>query len=721
MQMMEDAKIKKRDMLIPVLLCLLFITSCFAFLIYMTQKNEREKVTYFYSAAQQNQLTLKSRMEDDLRILTELAMSFSTGNLQDKDYIRSVINKINKENQGLEIVYSDKADQKVPDDIDTYYKVDVTDEEDKSVGMLYVKNSGEILRNITDTMILAGEGIFAILDRQGKVIAGSNKAFYEVSRENRERSLVLDAIKKNKKIFFNMKSRGRKRQTVVMIPLGLNDWYVLNVFPEPTLHSRYMEMAVGIGIMILLSSGLFLSFFHRQVKIINRNQEALLELAYRDSLTGSRNFLSFKREMERLLQTEEITTYAVWYCDIKKFKFINDILGYEEGDRVLKSLSRLFRDYGGSNTLFCRIAGDNFAGLYKYQSREEMEEWFYKLVDLFQNRYLPLNQKIPMELCIGVHCLEEEDWNLSVDQIVDKANIAQMDVKNRPGNQFGFYNKEIRNRVLLESELESEIDCALRNREFKIFLQPKISIQDGNRIVGGEVLVRWENPRKGTIPPGQFVPLMERDGKIILLDRYMFEMACQWLQNYLKSGGKPINLAINVSKIGMLREDFVDFYAKIKEKYQIPDGLLELEFTETVLLNDDVMFNSLVTSLKSKGFICALDDFGSGYSSLNLLKNLKIDVLKLDIMFFRKSRDITRDRIVISNVINMAKELQIKTIAEGVEYVETVDFLKASGCDMIQGYVFARPMSAEMFEKTLSRKDGDQLTPVDIGEEGVKI
>ncbi|WP_394527078.1 EAL domain-containing protein [Lacrimispora sp. JR3] len=721
MQMMEDAKIKKRDMLIPVLLCLLFITNCFAFLIYMTQKNEREKVTYFYSAAQQNQLTLKSRMEDDLRILKELAKSFSTGNLQDKDYIRSVINKINKENQGLEIVYSDKTDQKVPDDVDTYYKVDVTDEEDKSVGMLYVKNSGEILRNITDTMILAGEGIFAILDRQGKVIAGSNKAFYEVSRENRERSLVLDAIKKNKKIFFNMKSRGRKRQTVVMIPLGLNDWYVLNVFPEPNLHSRYMEMAVGIGIMILLSSGLFLSFFHRQVKIINRNQEALLELAYRDSLTGSRNFLSFKREMERLLQTEEITTYAVWYCDIKKFKFINDILGYEEGDRVLKSLSRLFRDYGGSNTLFCRIAGDNFAGLYKYQSREEMEEWFYKLVDLFQNRYLPLNQKIPMELCIGVHCLEEEDWNLSVDQIVDKANIAQMDVKNRPGNQFGFYNKEIRNRVLLESELESEIDCALRNREFKIFLQPKISIQDGNRIVGGEVLVRWENPRKGTIPPGQFVPLMERDGKIILLDRYMFEMACQWLQNYLKSGGKPINLAINVSKIGMLREDFVDFYAKIKEKYQIPDGLLELEFTETVLLNDDVMFNSLVTSLKSKGFICALDDFGSGYSSLNLLKNLKIDVLKLDIMFFRKSRDITRDRIVISNVINMAKELQIKTIAEGVEYVETVDFLKASGCDMIQGYVFARPMSAEMFEKTLSRKDGDQLTPVDIGEEGVEI
>ncbi len=716
MQKMEDAKIKKRDMLIPVLLCLLFITSCFAFLIYMTQKNEQEKVTYFYSAAKQNQLTLKSRMEEDLQILKGIAMSFEIGEIHDENHIKNVINKINEDNQGLEIGYSDNGDQKAQGHFDDYYKVDVLAGEDNSIGMLYVKNSDEVLRNITNTMVLAGEGFFAILDRHGKVIAGSNKAFYAVSGEIRERNRVLESIKKNEQVSFDMRSRDKKRQMVVMIPLGLNDWYVLNVFPEPNLHTRYMEMAVGIGIMILLSSGLFLSFFYRQFKIINQNQEALLELAYRDSLTGSRNFTSFKREMERMLRTEEITTYAVWYCDIKKFKFINDILGYEEGDRVLRSLANLFRDYGGPETLFCRIAADNFAGLYKYKSREEMQVWFNKLVDLFQNRYLPLNRKIPMELCMGVYCIEAVDRELSVDHIVDRANIAQKEIKSQPGNPFGFYNKEIRNRVLLESELESEIDRALRNREFKIFLQPKISIQDGNRITGGEVLVRWENPRKGTIPPGQFIPLMERDGKIVLLDRYMFEMACQWLQGYLKAGRRPLNLAINVSKIGMLREDFVDFYARVKEKYQIPDGLLELEFTETVLLNDDVMFNSLVTSLNSKGFVCSLDDFGSGYSSLNLLKNLKIDVLKLDIMFFRKSTDVIRERIVISNIINMAKELNIKTIAEGVEYVETVDFLKSAGCDLIQGYVFAKPMSIEMFEKTLSEKSGDCLTPVDTGE-----
>ena len=323
-------------------------------------------------------------------------------------------------------------------------------------------------------------------------------------------------------------------------------------------------------------------------------------------------------------------------------------------------------------------------------------------------------KRLPWSCAWASYCMEEDDRELSIEQIVNRANIAQKHVKSQPGNQFGFYNKEIRNKVVYESELESEIDKGIRNREFKPFIQPKVSIQKGNRIAGGEVLVRWENPRKGTIPPGLFIPLMERDGKIVKLDRYMFEVACQWLHNYLKTGREPINLAVNVSKIGILREDFVDFYGRVKEKYQIPDGLLELEFTETVMLNDDAVFSGLVSRLHKKGFVCSLDDFGSGYSSLNLLKNLPIDVLKLDIMFFRKSTDIKRERIVISNIINMAKELQMKTIAEGVEYVETVDFLTAAGCDVIQGYVFAKPMPVEAFDEMLLMKNGEALMPEDV-------
>jgi diguanylate cyclase (GGDEF)-like protein len=714
---MEDWNMKQKNMLIPVLLCLTFTISCLLFLIYMMEKNEQEKNTYFYNAAKQNQSTIKSRLEEELEILSGLSVSLGLGGIHSIDGINSIIDKINEGNPSMKIGFIDNNSQNSEDRFQNYCKVTVRDDSDHAIGMIYIKNSGEILNNIVGTMALAGEGLLVIFDKQGKEIAVSNQTFYSTADTPKIRTQIQQIIKANKQTFFTIRAKDREKQTVVVMPLGVNDWYLLNVFPQPNFYNRYLEMTIGVGVMILLSCGLFLSFFYRQFLIISKNQKTLVKLAYGDSVTGTRNYSSFKHEMEKRLRKEKAETYAVWYCDIKKFKFMNEILGYEEGDRVLISLANLFRDYGGSDTLYCRISADNFAGLYKYKTREEMEEWFQKLVTLFQNHYLPFNKKIPMELSMGAYCIEETDVEeLSIDQIVDKANIAQKNVKSLPGNPFGFYNKEIRNRVLFESELESEIDRALRNQEFKIFIQPKISIQEENRIVGGEALVRWENPRKGTIPPGQFIPILERAGKIVLLDRYMFEKSCQWLHDYLEAGRSPINIAVNVSKIGMLREDFVDFYGEIKDKYKIPDGLLELEFTETVLLNDDTMFNSLVTRLNEKGFVCSLDDFGSGYSSLNLLKNLKIDVLKLDIMFFRKSSDITRERIVISNIINMAKELKIKTIAEGVEYVETVDFLKAAGCDVIQGYVFAKAMPIKVFEQMLIEKENEHIIPVDTGE-----
>lgn len=715
MQKMEEWDRKQKNMLIPVLLCLSFIIGCFSILIYMMGKNEQEKVAYFFSAAKQNQLIMKGRLEEELTILNGLAVSFGSGGIYSEERINQIIHTINREDPSMDIGFIGVAGKSATKSLEDYFKVTVRDHNNEPIGTLYANNYNEILSNITSTMALA-EGLYVILDHTGKKIGGSQHIYELVESETKLRTQVSQAISTREETCFQIKTQN-KNQMVVMTPLGINGWYLLNVLPEPNLHTRYLEMAIGAGIMILISCGLFLCYLYRQFLTINKNQETLAKLAYRDSITGTRNYASFKQEMEKRLRKEKKETYAVWYCDIKKFKFMNDILGYEEGDRVLISLANLFRDYGGPDTLYCRISADNFAGLYKYKTREDMEEWFQKLVDVFQSRYLPFNKKIPMEISMGVYCIEETDVEqLSIDQIVDRANIAQKNIKGLPGNPFGFYNKEIRNRVLFESELESEIDLALRSQEFKIFVQPKISIQTGNQIVGGEVLVRWENPRKGTIPPGQFIPLMERDGKIVLLDRYMFEKSCEWLSNYIKSGRPPVSIAVNVSKIGMLREDFVDFYGEVKNKYQIPDGLLELEFTETVLLNDDAMFNRLVTRLNEKGFICSLDDFGSGYSSLNLLKNLKIDVLKLDIMFFRKSNDISRERIVISNIINMAKELKIKTIAEGVEYVETVEFLKAAGCDVIQGYVFAKAMSVEAFELMLYEKENVYLVPADAGE-----
>ncbi len=705
----DENRIGKFDMAIPVLLWLFLIICCLSFLIYRIQKNEKENNDYYYSAARQNQFTVKSRIEGDIHLLQTIAAGFSG---MDSDHARQlpeIINRMNFSMEGMKIEYSEKLDWSRLDREDSYFNVLIRGKNNQPLGYLYTGNARDLLKQILNTQTLAGDGICAVFDNRGCLVASAGNR--DTADWNNIKNKIYDMITNNQQTSSELNFLENNHELAVLIPLDYNDWYLLNVFSESGFQDRYMETAVGLGIMILISSSLFFVFFYKQYRTIAANQKTLVNIAYTDSLTRSRNFHSFKKEAERILRTADLKSYAVWYCDIKKFKFINDVLGYEEGDRILIEIAGLLQKCSGQNSLFCRVSADNFVGLYQYETRVELKNCFQKLIEEFRLKELSYNKRIATELCMGVYFLEEEDRNVSIDTIVNRANIAQKYIKNLPGNQFGIFNKEMWDKVVDESELESEMEGAIERQEFRIFIQPKVSIQMNDEIVGGEVLVRWENPRKGTILPGQFIPIMERDEKIIMLDRYMFERSCQWFHQYLKSGSKPINLAVNVSKVGILRDDFVDYYGSIKEKYEIPDGLLELEFTETVMLTDDIVFNSLVARLHEKGFICSLDDFGAGYSSLNLLKNLSIDIVKLDIMFFRKSSDIRRERIVISNIIHMAKELQIKTIAEGVEYTETVEFLKTAGCNIVQGYVFARPMPVESFEKLL--KETVILVPQD--------
>lgn len=319
-----------------------------------------------------------------------------------------------------------------------------------------------------------------------------------------------------------------------------------------------------------------------------------------------------------------------------------------------------------------------------------------------------------INLSMGFYCPESQDSDdVSINDMVNRANMAQKACKMLPGNQYCFFTDEIRLHALNETAIETEGKAGIQRGQFVPYFQPKINIQHGNRLVGAEVLARWIHPKKGLISPGEFIPVFEKAGLIVELDRYMFEEACKWLRNSLDKGYPQVNLAINVSRLGLLQQDFLDFYSKVKEQYQIPDHLLELEFTESLVFGDDEMFYNLVRELQSRGFVCSLDDFGSGYSSLNILKNLPVNILKLDILFFRESVDTQRERIVVSNIINMAKELNIKTIAEGVETLDSAEFLTRAGCDIVQGFVFEKPMPSADFSRLLLDMEGKAFIPRD--------
>ena len=733
MSLSTSSKNHIRDRLLPVVLCLCFIACSLLFLVHMIIKSQQENVAYLYNAANQTKTSLLKQIEGDLQTIEGLAVSLKDQEIADEEKLLAILKDINDRNAFIRMGYADVegntwlvdisgetytlnigemdffrramggensisntfVDPERENSYVNYYGSPMRNRDGEITGVLCAVHSAVVLREIIDSSLLRGAGYSNILDRNGDYVLKSIKTFDgDIIPENKQK--IVDIIQNGGTGNLILKDRNDTRQMLAVLPLIDGQWYLVSMVPVNVLRASYIETAFGIMVIIVVACCIFIWMMTRQRIMAAKGQKMLMSLAYRDSLTGLRNFDGFKLEAKNIVKDGEITSYVLWYGDIKKFKFINDILGYREGDRILKLLADYLERVESDESITCRVSADNFAGLCKCRNNEEMDQGIRAVLQAMEKS--GIKTKTVMEIPMGAYRLRPGDLNQSIDVLMNYANMAHKKAKDMAGSCCVFYDDGIRNLAIEDSLLEAEAEEALKNGEFKAYMQPKVNIQNGNLLVGAEMLVRWISPEKGMISPGRFIPLFEKSERIVMLDRYMFEKACQWFGDYLSHGGRPVNIAVNVSKVGILRPDFMEYYSAIKNKYHIPDGLLELEFTESVASSDIDIFTELVTKLQELGFICSLDDFGSGYSSLNLLKNLPIDVLKLDILFFQNSRDLRRERIVVSNFINLARELHIKTIAEGVEKRDTVEFLKSTGCDVVQGFVFSKPMPLEEFD-----------------------
>ena len=740
MAMSDRSRRRLWDAGLPLLLSICFIASSLLFLVHMIMKNQQENVEYLLDSSNQKKISILKQIEGDIQTLEGLAIVLGEMEAVDKENLMPLLEDVNDQNAFIRMGFAgpdgeawlvdvngavyqrnikdmeffrealkgnNNVSDIVPDDQKenhyiNYYGVTMRNASGEVKGVLCAVHSADVLRSTIDAPVLNGQGFSDIVDANGTYILRSiNDLAADLLPE--DQVPIGDAAGKENGVPFTVIDRTGRKQMAVLIPLLEERWFLLSMVPQHVLRARYIETAMGIMAIIAVACCLFALFLARQRILVTRNQKMLMNLAYWDSLTGLRNYDGFKMEVKSLLPGENLSSFVVWYGDLKKFKFINDILGYAEGDKILMDIAGYLRQFENKESIICRISADNFAGI----TRCEGEEW---LIGVFREvqKYLKNSERqIFLDLSVGFYRLCPGDETLSVDVLVNYANMARRVAKERPGSSYAFYDSQLKSREIEESMMEAEAEKALAAGEFQVYMQPKVDIQNENRLSGAEALVRWISPFKGMIPPNRFIPLFEKSDRIIMLDRYMFQQTCKWYQGYLEDGGRPLSIAVNVSKVGLLQKDFVEYYSRVKESCQIPDGLLELEFTEGVLLNDTEMFYNLVRELQTHGFTCSLDDFGSGYSSLNLLKDLPIDVLKLDILFFRKSRDMERERIVVSSFIHMAKELRIKTIAEGVETIDSVEFLRDSGCDVIQGYVFAKPMPLEEFNR-LAREQGEE-------------
>lgn len=737
----DNRKKDLKDMLLPVILCACFIASSIIFLVQMVSKSQRENVAYLYDAANQTRTSILKQIEGDWQTLDGLAVSLRDLVIVDENQIMAILKDINQENAFIRMGYADvegnarmvdmegavhevnlkgmeffeaalRGEKSISDTfIDPqeeggyvhYFGVRVIGTDGRVHGVLCAVHSAAVLREVIDAPVLKGSGYSNLLDEHGDYVLKTIKTFDgDILPDNKEK--IAAVIESRGTGDFILTDRSGVRQMLVVLPVIKGQWYQVSMVPVNVLRSSYIQTAVGIMAIIVVACCLFIWLMRRQRQMSVANQKMLMKLAYSDSLTGMRNFAGFKQEAGQFLSRPDLTSYVLWYGDLRNFKLINDVLGYDEGDRLLNLVAEFLRSMEGPECMSCRISADNFAGIIKFQDREILGRGLQSLRGFL--KHSGMEEQPFMEMPLGVYRFRPGDEKQSMDVLVNYANMAHKIAKEQAGSSCVFYDDSIRNRMLEDSAMETEAELALAKEEFKLYMQPKVDIQNGSRLSGAEVLARWLSPDRGLIPPGCFIPLFEKSELIVKLDRYMFERACRWYGDYLARGGHPLSIAVNVSKAGLFQKDFIQYYTGIKNKYSIPDGHLELEFTESILAADTDLFADLVDHLKEQGFICSLDDFGSGYSSLNLLKNLRIDVLKLDILFFHKSRDIGRERIVVSNVINMARELKIKTIAEGVEDMDTVEFLRKAGCNVIQGYIFSRPVPQEEFERLAAAADG---------------
>ncbi len=437
-----------------------------------------------------------------------------------------------------------------------------------------------------------------------------------------------------------------------------------------------------------------------QFRIKNAIDKSRMIMAERDSVTGLYTKFKFYQEVRMLLADAKDGDFAFVRIDIDRFKMINNFYGIKEGDKVLisvaKELNRIamvFDDFA-----YGRLENDVFAVCLPYQ-----EENIDLLVKAIQIKLKKVNKDYNIKVSCGVYVIK--DRAMDVSEMYDRAFLAAKNCKGKFVESVSYYDDSMIENMRQEQFIINEVNKAIDEEQFEVFLQPKINLVT-DKSYGAEALVRWKHPDRGMISPGEFIPVYERNGIIGRLDQYMWRHVCALLRRWIDEGKNPAPISVNVSRVNIYNPHLVEILKKLITEYRIPAGLLNLELTESAFMEDQALVMKTMSRLHDIGFKIMMDDFGSGYSSLNVLKDMEVDYLKVDMKFLQQSQKFnSKGEKVITSVIRMAKWLHLPSIVEGVETIEQVDFLKCIGCEYAQGFYYAKPMPVAEYEAFLEQEN----------------
>ena len=429
--------------------------------------------------------------------------------------------------------------------------------------------------------------------------------------------------------------------------------------------------------------------FEDRTTVVQQYEENKYKATH-DGLTGLLNRDAFEQRVKQILAGSD-ETYYMLCSNIKDFKLINELCGSEVGDRLLIEQANAIRSDEAGDSISTRMYADKFCTL--LPKRDFNAEQFKETMMALMDRVL----SIPLRTHFYFGVYEVTDRDEPVWTMCDKAMMA-IDVIRGSYEQFvSFYREDLFQRIIREKEILGGFDRAIENGEFHMFLQPQIA-HDGT-LVGAEALVRWIHPEKGMISPGEFIPVLEKSGLIHRLDLHMWDKAAAQLEKWKREGRDNLSISVNISTKDFYLIDIREAFRELAQKHDFDIKNLKLEITESALMKDVRKIMRNMDELHDLGYDIEIDDFGSGYSSLGMLKDIHADILKIDMIFLQETVNTQRSTTIIKNVISMSKELGMPVITEGVETKEHVDFLLSAGCDMFQGFYFSRPVSVDLFER----------------------
>jgi len=485
---------------------------------------------------------------------------------------------------------------------------------------------------------------------------------------------------------------GDKGSEVKALNLGASDVIVKPIVPEVLMSRARNIIGRQEAAAAMERNSLYELRFQQQA--------TLLRQAEYDGLTGLFNKPGFFRRVRERLDGEPGTQFRLIRWDLDNFKMVNDTMGVEAGDRLLRDIGSAMQDVCCASAVFAHLEADHFVIFIPRKDRSpedilrEISAWF---------------EAYPFDFKLSVHMgvYEIADPSAEVSVMCDRALLALKSVKSSFADRIGWYDESLRGRILEEQELSGEMTSALENGQFELYFQPQVNYASG-AMIGAEALVRWRHPVKGLIPPGKFIPLFERNGFISTLDEYVWEQSCRYMRSWIdKTGTLPISVSVNISRVDIYDPRLCGHLRGLVRRYGLPPSALRLEITESAYMQNAEQLISVVRDLRDAGFTVEMDDFGAGYSSLNTLKDVPVNVLKLDIRFLSGSENGARGGNILSSVIRMAHWLDMPVIAEGVETAAQADYLKSLNCFYMQGYYFGKPMPAAEFEALLGKSAGD--------------